>query len=125
MTQYTDEIKAAVMAALLEGQSVNKVAADYNIPAGTVKSWKSRQINGESVASVATEKRERIGELLVELLEVEIETLKCVSIAARDPGWLKMQPADGLAVFSGVKYDKLVRVLEAFGKDDNDSNASN
>jgi len=56
-SNYSEETKAAVMSALLSGQSVGKVADDYNIPEGTVKSWKSRQLNGETVATVATEKK--------------------------------------------------------------------
>jgi len=35
-TTYSPETKAAVMAALLEGQSVCKVAKEYSIPKGTV-----------------------------------------------------------------------------------------
>jgi transposase-like protein len=40
---YSEEIKAAVMAALLTGQSVSEVAKEYKIPEGTIYSWKSRQ----------------------------------------------------------------------------------
>jgi transposase-like protein len=48
---YTDETKAAVMAALLEGQSVPSVAKEYDIPKGTVSNWK------KAVAEVVHEDR--------------------------------------------------------------------
>lgn len=40
---YSEETKAAVMAALLTEQSVTQVAKEYDIPTGTIRSWKSRQ----------------------------------------------------------------------------------
>jgi transposase-like protein len=66
MSKYSEETKAAVMAALLTGQSVSSISKDYNLPEGTVRSWKSRQLNGESVAIVATEKKAQVGELLID-----------------------------------------------------------
>ena len=71
MTEYSDSVKAQALAALLAGQAPAYVAATFGIPIGTLKSWKSRQKNGESVAVVATEKRERIGVLLLEYLEFD------------------------------------------------------
>ena len=45
MRKYSDEIKAAVMASLLAGQSISNVASEYKIPEGTVKGWSAR-LNG-------------------------------------------------------------------------------
>jgi len=123
--EYGDEVKAAVMSALLAGQSASQIAQTYNIPAATIRAWKSRQQNGEGVAIVATEKKSHIGDMLVDLLETEIETLRVLSIASRDPHWLKLQHAEGMAVFSGVKYDKVARILEAFGKADDSDTQTN
>lgn len=119
-SNYSEETKAAVLAALLEGQSVNKIAEQYNIPPGTIHSWKHRQNNNDGLATLASEKKQRIGELLVELIGEEIQTLKEHSIMSRNPKWFALQHAEGMAVFDGVKYDKVVRMLEAFGKNDSD-----
>jgi transposase-like protein len=43
---YTDETKAAVMAALLEGQSVSSVAKEYDISKVTVSNWKKAVAEG-------------------------------------------------------------------------------
>lgn len=56
--KYSEETKAAVLAALLEGQAVSQVAREYDIPRGTVKSWKNR-LKNEGVAKVATQKKKR------------------------------------------------------------------
>jgi transposase-like protein len=116
---YTDETKSSVMAALLTGQSVSKVASDYNIPAGTVKSWKSRQMNGcNPIGEVATEKKLEIGDLLIDYLRTNLTTLKKQSEVFQDEKWLKEQSASELAVLHGVIADKTIRLLEALANDE-------
>jgi transposase-like protein len=110
---YDDRTKAAVMASLLAGQSVAEVSAEYNINRDTIKSWKSRQLNGENVATVATEKREQIGDLLFDYLLMILKTLKIQAEHFGDKNWLNRQSADALAVLHGVSVDKAVRLLEA------------
>ena len=118
MANYSEETKAAVIAALLTGQAVASVAKEYKIPAGTVKSWKSRQLNGESVATVATEKRQEVGELLLQYLRENLETLRIQVVAFRDREWLAQQGASESAILHGVLTDKAVRLLEAMSKSD-------
>lgn len=43
---YSEEVKAAAMASLLEGQSVSAVAKEYEIPKGTVSNWKRSAVQG-------------------------------------------------------------------------------
>lgn len=112
MTEYSDQVKAQALAALLAGQAPALVAETFGIPIGTLKSWKSRQRNGESVAVVATEKRERIGALLLEYLVETLETLKAQQQVFRDVDWLKKQSAAEAATLHGVTVDKAIRLLE-------------
>ena len=121
MNRYDEGTKAAVMAALLAGQAVSEIAKQYKVPEPTIRSWKSRQTNGEGVASVATQKRERIGELLVEYLEEGLVTLKAQLKVFRDENWLKSQPASELAVLHGVVADKGIRLLEAISSSDSET----
>lgn len=110
-TEHSDETRAAVMAALLAGQSITDVARTYNIPVGTVKRWSaSARTELEPVRSA---KRERIGELLVEYLEAGLQTLIVQQAVFRDSTWLKQQAASELAVLHGVIADKQIRLLEA------------
>lgn len=112
MTEYSGDKKAAVLAALLTGQSIAEVARDYNIPEGTVKSWKSRQ-KDSSVATVATPKKEEIGDLLLDYLRAMLGTLKVQAVHFGDKEWLSKQNAADLAVLHGVSTDKAIRLLEA------------
>lgn len=123
MSKYSEEKKAAVLAALLSGQAVSEVARQYKIPEGTVKSWKSRQLNGESVAVVATEKRQEVGELLLAYLRENLATLRAQVATFRDEKWLMKQNAADVAVLHGVLTDKSIRLLEALSDSSDDTEA--
>ena len=114
--EYSPETKGAALAALLEGQSITKVAKDYKIPEGTIKSWRSRLTSEASNAIVATDKKERVGELLIDYLERNLKTLRAQAEAFANIEWLMGQDADKAAVLHGVMTDKTVRLLEALGR---------
>lgn len=112
MSKYNDETKAAVMAALLTGQSITEVAKEYDIPKGTVSSWKAREL-GDISHTIATQKREELGDLLLEYLRETVKTMIAQSVFARTEEWLKRQTASEFAVMHGVQTDKAIRLLEA------------
>lgn len=107
---HSDETKAAVMAALLAGQSANSVAKEYQLPKSTVSRIRAQMGDLEPVG---TQKQNRIGELLGEYVECNLITLKAQSEHFRDKTWLGRQPASELAVLHGVLADKTIRILEA------------
>lgn len=117
--EYSDEIKAQVMAALLAGQSINATAGKFKIPKGTVSGWARRAGQGvnSELATVATQKKERIGHLIIDNLEAEMEATKAMANVFKDPEWLRKQEASQLAVLYGVIKDKTYRVLEALPDD--------
>src|SRR5262245_47154327 len=102
MAEYSDQIKAAALSQLLANVAPSVVSRATGIPVGTLKSWKSRQLHGESVATVATDARERIGALLVHYLTVTLETLIAQQKAFADVEWLKKQSAAEAATLHGV-----------------------
>lgn len=112
MAEYSDQVKAQALAQLLAGLAPSDVARATGIPVGTLRSWKSRQQHGESVATVATESRERIGELLLEYLEVTLGTLIVQQKAFTNVEWILKQSAAEIATLHGVSVDKAVRLLE-------------
>jgi len=115
MSKYSPEIKAAVLTALLTGQSISHVAKEYKIPVGTVKSWKSREINSNpQIQPVATEKNSTtLGEMILGLMEKEITAMQAIATAVMNPEWLKEQSAESVAVLYGVMSDKLFKKIEA------------
>ncbi|GAB5485541.1 MAG: hypothetical protein Pars93KO_19750 [Parasphingorhabdus sp.] len=107
MAKYSPETKAAVMSALLQGQSVSSVAKEYNIPKGTVSGWKNK-----GVAKKATQKKEdEIGVLLVEYLTTNLKALKAQAEVFTDADWLKSQDNDyefrQIIAFLHAKNDKI------------------
>lgn len=102
------DTKAAVMAALLTGQGVNEIAAQYKVPKQTVSRWKDELPAGQ----IGT-KKDRIDGLLLGYLESNLETLRIQSEFFRDKAWLEKQGAGEAAVLHGVLTDKSVRLLEA------------
>lgn len=117
---YSTETKAAVMAALLTGQSINSAAKEYRIPRSTVATWKKHAKDG--VYEGSRPQKEKIGELLLDYLAANLRALRLQSEIFSDDSWLKNQDAGELAVLHGVMTDKAIRLMEAFGRADDDSN---
>ena len=121
--EYSDETKAQVMAALLAGQSVSATAERFQIPKGTVSGWAKRAGAGvrSELATVATQKKERIGHLIIDNLEAEMEATKAMTNVFKDEQWLRKQEASQLAVLFGVIKDKTHRVLQELPDDTGES----
>lgn len=120
-TAHSDETKAAVMAALLTGQSISAVAREYGLPKGTVAGWKNQALReSQAVATPTEQRRERIGALIVDYLEQALETLSAQARTFADESWLRKQDASELAVLHGVLADKTIRILEALAESPHD-----
>lgn len=102
------------MAALLAGQSVSSIAKEWKLPKGTVSSWK-RQAQ-RTVDEPSTQKKDEIGDLLLDYLTASLRTLKAQVEVFADKEWLAKQPASELAVLHGVITDKAVRLLEGLAE---------
>lgn len=110
------EEKAAALAALLAGQSVDQVAAEYKIPGGTVKSW-LREVNAIRRAEDVVNGRSAIGDLILDYLAALLIAVKeIVNLVSQNPEWILRQDASQLAIFLGVLTDKLMRIVEALPK---------
>lgn len=113
MRTYTPEQKATILAAYVSGQTIAFLSREHDIPKGTIAAWVSKIPSGEN-QTISVQKKKSIADQLMDLVETEIESLRQISLVTRDPAWLKQQTAADLAIFNGVKHDKLYRILEAF-----------
>lgn len=122
MAEYSDQVKAAALAALLAGQSFSEVARQFSVPIGTLKSWKQRNADvigsGLVDAADASTKKERIGALLLDYLVTTLETLRTQQRAFANEAWLHKQSAGEVAVLHGVSVDKAIRLLESLTDSD-------
>lgn len=116
------ETRAAVLASLLAGQSVSQVAKEYQLPVGTVASWKNRKVvvvasNASNDATDATQKSQQVGDLLYELVQTNLKGLISVAKLLTDQEWLKQQGAAELGTLAGITCDKSIRILEAMARE--------
>lgn len=107
--KHSDDVRAAVMAALLAGQGVSEVAATYKIPVQTVSEW-GKQID---FGQVRTKKENDFGDLLACYLETTLTTLREQVRLFGNREWLAKQSAADLAILHGVLADKAFRIFEA------------
>ncbi|MFI5270031.1 MAG: helix-turn-helix domain-containing protein [Chloroflexota bacterium] len=111
-TSHSAQTRAAVLAALLVGQSVAYVAAEFQVSRYTVMRW--RDAAGLADGTVLQhEKKGRIVELVIGYLREILLTLTAQQQHFRDPTWLARQSAADLAVLHGVSADKAFRLLGA------------
>ena len=114
---YDKETRAAVMAALLEGQTIQQVSEEYEIPAGTVGRWSASMSRSDGADEYFTpDENEDIGTIPVQYMKESIITLIQHQMVFRDIKWLEKNDASSLAVLHGVQLDKVIRLLEAFNK---------
>ena len=131
---YDPEVKAAVLAALLAGQSVNAVAREYNIPKGTVSSWAKRE--GEMLDGIRSEAASQaagnppqgengeVGGLLLDYLGGSLRSLKNQVEVMGEKEYLRKQPIENVALAHGIQVDKAVRLIEALNRAESESNDS-
>lgn len=112
---YSEETRAAAMAALLAGQSISSVAKEYRIPKGTVSDWRRKVAAETTGVGADPTQKEQVGDLLLAYLRANLAALAAQSKLFADPKWLAGQDASQLAVLHGVMTDKAVRLLEAMG----------
>ena len=114
---YSDAEKAAAMAALMAGQSLDAVAREYKIPKTTLHNWRRprrSQVFG-------TEKESEIGDLLIDYLRANLAALRAQAEVFTDKVWLTEQGASEAAILHGVMTDKAIRLIEAFSVRDPDT----
>jgi hypothetical protein len=112
MCTYTPEQKAAVIADLLSGCTINQCVEKYDIPRGTIGYW-SASLKQES--NNPNIKKEKTGELIVANLTIGLEKYREI-LEAIDASWIRAQSAHDVAVLLGVISDKSHRILDGIAR---------
>jgi hypothetical protein len=110
--RIANDVRAQVIAALLEGQGVTQIAAKYRLAQSTVSGLR-KEIPAEKLDEVRSKKRDDLAQLIASNLEAAFAALTNILNITRDPNWLKKQSAAELATMYGVISDKNFRILEA------------
>lgn len=107
-------IIAAAQAAIILGTPVAQVAMQYGIPHNRVTAWKDTLITTGAIG-----RRDRLSAMLMSYIEQEMKSLMAISIVTSDEDWLMRQTASDLAHYVSVKSDRLLMLLQAFGRVEN------
>ena len=129
MAKYTDETRAAVLAAIASGDSLRHVSKEFGVPTSTISEWKKSRKARASARTNGRKNRPKknkpaepdeylpeatLDDLLVELVREKLITLREQLQVFRDPEYLRRQPAGEAAILYGVIADKAIRILEAY-----------
>ena len=107
-----EDVKAQIIAALLAGGAVNEVARKYRLDKSTVSRIRAG-LSPEALQQVATEKRVRIDDILLECMQSNLEALKRIADASSERDYIRDQPAESVAVLYGQIAGVTIRLLEA------------
>jgi len=108
-----DDVRAAIMAALLAGQGVSETAETFQIPQQTVSDLK-KLIDPylERIGRGSVQKLE-IGEKVLNVLDTQLQALQAIAEGIKAASYIEKQPASEIAVLYGVIADKAFRILSA------------
>ena len=113
--RISDEIRANIIASLLQGQGVNDVAEEYQIPKQTVSNIK-KAIKVD-LGQAGTKKKD-ISELVYEYLDEGFKTAIAGLQEVRKPEYIQKQDIASYATHFGILSDKLFRILSAINPGD-------
>jgi transposase len=106
------EKRAAIIAALLAGESFQQIIKRYQVAKSTVSRLKKSLTEGE-FQPLGTEKTERLIDLVEAHLIASLKAGTNIANQTNNQHWRDKQSADSLAILYGVLADKSLRVLEA------------
>lgn len=119
---HPPEVRAAVVAALCTGAAYESVCEEFDVPYRTAKDWlDAAKASSSLVRITGDEMRTRreldLEELVGRLVSSSIEALVTQAGLAAERDWFKAQNASGIAEYRGVEFDRLIRLLRAFQRD--------
>lgn len=110
--KHSDETRALVVADLLAGLGVTKVATKYSLDPSVVSRIKA-SLNAGELQAVAQIKRVSLAELIETHLRTSLGAAVKLAEQCSNESWRLKQNASDLAIFYGVLTDKSIKIVEA------------
>jgi transposase-like protein len=119
---HPPEVRAAVVAALCTGAAFSAVCDEFDVPYRTAKDWLDAAAASSSLVRISgdearTRRELDLEELVGRLVSSSIEALVTQAGLAAERTWFAAQDAQGIAAYRGVEFDRLLRLLRAFQRD--------
>ena len=121
---YNQKTKSAAIEAVLQGQEIAFVAQQFDIPHQTLRSWMRRADIKINKVKPSPANADRIGGLLIDVVQAELEGLRSIADMLKDQEWIQSQRADNLAALFAIISDKNMQKIEAMASVPSDDNAS-
>lgn len=110
--RHDDSVRAAVLAALLAGESIHKISADHKIDKSQIYRWR-KAMPAEVRQHIATDGQTKIEDLIADLLRTSLTASTAMLKAVSDETYLRKHTPHQIAVMYGVNMDKIIRLLSA------------
>lgn len=119
---HPPEVRAAVVAALITGASLTAVCEEFDVPQRTALDWREAAIAASPLVRVTgdearTRRELDLEQLVGDLVSSSIEALVIQAGLAAERSWFTAQDASGIAEYRGVEFDRLIRLLRAFQRE--------
>lgn len=116
------EIRAAVVAALITGAPLGDVCTEFDVPPRTAQDWRDAAVSSSRLVRVTgdevrTRRELDLEELVGNLVASSISALVTQAGYAAERSWFASQDASGIAEYRGVEFDRLIRLLRAFQRE--------
>lgn len=122
--RINDETRAAIMAALMSGQGVEKVASEYGVATGTVSNLKKLALPFLQENEATLKQKRDISGSVLDVLQSQLNALQSIAIEISRPEYLQKQDASEVAVLYGVIADKAFRIASALEPEDQPTEAT-
>lgn len=101
--------KAQAIALLLQGKNAVEVAKEVGVPRSVAERWADEVRDADFLG----DRRDEVARLLVLYMREALETLIAQQRVFRDPDWLRVQFAAGIAELHGTTFDRTLRLFQA------------
>lgn len=119
---HPPELRAAVVAALITGAAPEAVCEEFGVPYRTAKDWLDAAVASSTLVRITgdemrTRRELDLEQLVGDLVSSSIEALVTQAGLAAERSWFAAQDASGIAQYRGVEFDRLIRLLRAFQRE--------
>lgn len=110
MRQYSDELKAEILAAVATGAPIKVLARQYDMPEATIRYWRDM---AQAQPLLAPEKQHDVDLLYTDFVSEALVALRTAARVGQDEVWIRSLGRDAY-LWVGTLADKVLAALAAY-----------